>query len=163
MRLVTITLHFGTFLCDENVNLHTFVFMGPCMQVWQMRTGPRLLTIQCGRGSKLLQPTYRFGSSLDSPYVPLEVFLLNGDSGQLSVLNRSLNWISRRASFSLIVHSFISSAIFLLFWCIDVDLQCILTLGNQKMGSNVDKWSVMNRFPWEVMCILFHLVTSCNL
>ncbi|WRX28576.1 Leucine-rich repeat - like 10, partial [Theobroma cacao] len=30
----------------------------------------------------LLQPTYRFGSSLDSPYVPLEVFLLNGDSGQ---------------------------------------------------------------------------------
>ncbi|OAY54779.1 rab3 GTPase-activating protein non-catalytic subunit [Manihot esculenta] len=61
------------------------------IEVWQMRTGPRLLTIQCGRGSKLLQPTYRFGSSLDSPYVPLEVFLLNGDSGQLSVLNRSLN------------------------------------------------------------------------
>lgn len=61
------------------------------IEVWQMRTGPRLLTIQCAKGSKLLQPTYRFGSSLDSPYVPLEVFLLNGDSGQLSVLNRSLN------------------------------------------------------------------------
>ncbi|XVF18630.1 hypothetical protein REPUB_Repub11eG0039100 [Reevesia pubescens] len=61
------------------------------IEVWQMRTGPRLLTIQCSKGCRLLQPTYRFGSSLDSPYVPLEVFLLNGDSGQLSVLNRFLN------------------------------------------------------------------------
>ncbi|XVF88010.1 hypothetical protein PTKIN_Ptkin19aG0015100 [Pterospermum kingtungense] len=61
------------------------------IEVWQMRTGPRLLTIQCAKGCRLLQPTYRFGSSLDSPYVPLEVFLLNGDSGQLSVLNRFLN------------------------------------------------------------------------
>ncbi|KAK9269617.1 hypothetical protein L1049_001394 [Liquidambar formosana] len=62
------------------------------IEIWQMRTGPRLLTIQCAKGSKILQPTYRFGSSLASPsYVPLEVFLLNGDSGQLSVLNRSLN------------------------------------------------------------------------
>ncbi|WRX28578.1 Rab3-GAP regulatory subunit, partial [Theobroma cacao] len=32
-----------------------------------------------GKSCRLLQPTYRFGSSLDSPYVPLEVFLLNGD------------------------------------------------------------------------------------
>ncbi|XP_022749296.1 rab3 GTPase-activating protein non-catalytic subunit isoform X1 [Durio zibethinus] len=61
------------------------------IEVWQMRTGPRLLTVQCAKGCRLLQPTYRFGSSLDSPYVPLEVFLLNGDSGQLSVLNRFLN------------------------------------------------------------------------
>lgn len=63
------------------------------VEVWQMRTGPRLLTIQCSKGSKILQPTYRFGSSeaSSSAYVPLEVFLFNGDSGQLSVLNRSLN------------------------------------------------------------------------
>ncbi|KAJ4726448.1 putative Rab3 gtpase-activating protein non-catalytic subunit [Melia azedarach] len=62
------------------------------IEVWKMRTGPRLLTIQCAKGSKILQPTYRFGSSMtSSPYVPLEVFLLNGDSGQLSVLNRSLH------------------------------------------------------------------------
>ncbi|KAF8409061.1 hypothetical protein HHK36_005133 [Tetracentron sinense] len=63
------------------------------VEVWQMRIGPRLLTVQCAKGSKILQPTYRFGSSLisTSSYVPLEVFLLNGDSGQLSVLNRSLN------------------------------------------------------------------------
>ncbi|KAL5804755.1 hypothetical protein ACOSQ3_031555 [Xanthoceras sorbifolium] len=62
------------------------------IEIWQMRTGPRLSTIQCAKGSKMLQPTYRFGSSMSSsPYVPLEVFLLNGDSGQLSVLNRSLN------------------------------------------------------------------------
>ncbi|WRX29385.1 Rab3-GAP regulatory subunit, partial [Theobroma cacao] len=43
-----------------------------------------------GSGSSDYEPgktTYRFGSSLDSPYIPLEVFLLNGDSGQLSVLN----------------------------------------------------------------------------
>ncbi|KAL0743609.1 hypothetical protein Bca4012_085122 [Brassica carinata] len=62
------------------------------IEVWQMRTGPRLLTIQCAKGSKLLQPAYRFGSnSSSSPYIPLEVFLLNGDSGQVSMLNRSLS------------------------------------------------------------------------
>nr|XP_027064178.1 rab3 GTPase-activating protein non-catalytic subunit-like isoform X1 [Coffea arabica] len=62
------------------------------VEVWQMRTGPRLLTIPCAKGSKILQPTYRFVSSISSSsYVPLEVFFLNGDSGQLSVLNRSLN------------------------------------------------------------------------
>ncbi|KAI5662378.1 hypothetical protein M9H77_21701 [Catharanthus roseus] len=63
------------------------------VEVWQMRTGPRLLTIPCPKGSKILQPTYRFGSSMtsSSSYVPLEVFFLNGDSGQLSVLNRTLN------------------------------------------------------------------------
>ncbi|XAR56465.1 hypothetical protein NMG60_11036965 [Bertholletia excelsa] len=62
------------------------------VEVWQMRTGPRLLAIPCARGSKILQPTYRFDSSSVSPsYVPLEVFLLNGDSGQLSVLNRFLS------------------------------------------------------------------------
>jgi len=63
------------------------------IEVWQMRTGPRLLTIPCPKGSKILQPTYRFGSSSESAssYVPLELFVLNGDSGQLSVVNRSLN------------------------------------------------------------------------
>ncbi|KAA8524003.1 hypothetical protein F0562_010566 [Nyssa sinensis] len=63
------------------------------VEVWQMRTGPRLLTVPCSKGSKILQPTYRFGSPLDSQssYVPLEVFLLNGDSAQLSVLNRAHN------------------------------------------------------------------------
>ncbi|KAH1038928.1 hypothetical protein J1N35_040671 [Gossypium stocksii] len=48
-------------------------------RVWQIRTRPRILAIQCAKGYRLLQPTYRFGSSPDSPYVPLEVFLLNGD------------------------------------------------------------------------------------
>ncbi|CAI0436558.1 unnamed protein product [Linum tenue] len=62
------------------------------VEVWQMRTGGRILAVQCGKGSKILQPTYRFGSVMDgSPYVPLEVFLLDGDSGQISVLNRSLH------------------------------------------------------------------------
>lgn len=63
------------------------------IEVWQMRTGPRLLTIPCPKGSKILQPTYRFGSSSESAssYIPLELFVLNGDSGQLSVVNRSLN------------------------------------------------------------------------
>ncbi|KAG6637161.1 hypothetical protein I3843_11G156100 [Carya illinoinensis] len=66
------------------------------IEIWQMRTGPRLRIIQCVKGAKILQPTYRFGSSRISPgssrtppYVPLEVFLLNGDSGQISVLNRN--------------------------------------------------------------------------
>ncbi|KAL5564551.1 hypothetical protein UlMin_027715 [Ulmus minor] len=60
------------------------------IEIWQMRTGPRLRTIHCAKGSKMLQPTYRFGSLIAPPYVPLEVFLLNGDSGQISVLNRTL-------------------------------------------------------------------------
>ncbi|XP_062096823.1 uncharacterized protein LOC133802515 isoform X1 [Humulus lupulus] len=66
-------------------------FLGNIVQIWQMRTGPRLRTIRSAKGSKILQPTYRFGSSLaSSPYVPLEVFLLNGDSGHISILNRTL-------------------------------------------------------------------------
>ncbi|KAF9621329.1 hypothetical protein IFM89_019415 [Coptis chinensis] len=61
------------------------------VEVWQMRIGPRLLVIQCATGSMILQPTPRFGSLIaESSYVPLEVFLLNGDSGQISVINRSL-------------------------------------------------------------------------
>ncbi|KAK1275087.1 hypothetical protein QJS04_geneDACA000847 [Acorus gramineus] len=57
-----------------------------------MRTGPRLLTIQCAKGSKILQPPPRFGSpGSPSQYFPLEVFVLNGDSGQISVLNRSIS------------------------------------------------------------------------
>ncbi|KAL2472716.1 hypothetical protein Fot_48452 [Forsythia ovata] len=63
------------------------------VEVWQMRTGPRLLTIPCPRGSKILQPTYRFNSAMttSSSYIPLEVFFLNGDSGQISNLNGTLN------------------------------------------------------------------------
>ncbi|KAL7143437.1 hypothetical protein ABFS83_08G190500 [Erythranthe nasuta] len=65
------------------------------VEIWQMRTGPRLLTIPCPKGSRILQPTYRFSSaasqSSSSSYVPLEVFFLNGDSGQISVLNRFLH------------------------------------------------------------------------
>ncbi|XP_073313069.1 uncharacterized protein [Primulina huaijiensis] len=63
------------------------------VEVWQMRTGPRLLTIPCPKGSKILQPTYRFTSAMSSSssYVPLEVFFLNGDSCQISVLNRFIH------------------------------------------------------------------------
>ncbi|MED6121590.1 hypothetical protein PIB30_031571 [Stylosanthes scabra] len=62
------------------------------IEIWQMRTGPRLRTIPCAKGSKMLQPTYRFGASMSSaPYMPLEVFFLNGDSGMISVLNRTLD------------------------------------------------------------------------
>ncbi|KAJ4809508.1 Rab3 GTPase-activating protein non-catalytic subunit [Rhynchospora pubera] len=60
------------------------------IEIWQMRTGPRLLTIQCPKGSKMLQPSIRFSSSNPS-YNPLEVYLLNGDSGQLFVLNQHIS------------------------------------------------------------------------
>ncbi|KAM0938589.1 putative transcription factor WD40-like family [Dioscorea sansibarensis] len=60
------------------------------IEVWQMRTGPRLLTIQCPKGSRILQPSTRFPSSDSSSYHPLEVFVLNGDSGQLLALNNSI-------------------------------------------------------------------------
>ncbi|XP_057976125.1 uncharacterized protein LOC131163536 isoform X3 [Malania oleifera] len=62
------------------------------IEVWQMRTGPRLLAIQCPKGSKILQASHRLGSTSASPsHAPLKVFLLNGDSGQISVLNGLLN------------------------------------------------------------------------
>ncbi|MQL87638.1 hypothetical protein Taro_020188 [Colocasia esculenta] len=62
------------------------------IEIWKMRTGPCLLTIQCPKGSKILQPSTRFGSSsTSSSHAPLEVFLWNGDSGQLSVLNRVIS------------------------------------------------------------------------
>ncbi|CAH1444592.1 unnamed protein product [Lactuca virosa] len=56
------------------------------VEIWQMRMGPRTLTIPCPKGSKILQPTYRFGSSMlsESSYKLLEVFFLNEDSGELS-------------------------------------------------------------------------------
>ncbi|KAL8195455.1 hypothetical protein R6Q57_025858 [Mikania cordata] len=60
------------------------------VEIWQMRTGPRILTVPCQKGSKILQPTYRFGtpfSASSTTYKPLDVFFLNGDSGQLSRLN----------------------------------------------------------------------------
>ncbi|CAM8889523.1 unnamed protein product [Rhodiola kirilowii] len=61
------------------------------IEVWKMRTGPRLLSVQCSKGSKMLQPTYRFGTSTESSlYSPLEVFILNGDSSQISVLNKTM-------------------------------------------------------------------------
>ncbi|KAF3790655.1 Rab3 GTPase-activating protein non-catalytic subunit, partial [Nymphaea thermarum] len=58
------------------------------VEVWKMRIGPRLLTVQCAKGSKILQPPLKLDSSVSdsSAYTPLEVFLLNGDSGQLSLL-----------------------------------------------------------------------------
>ncbi|KAE9620796.1 hypothetical protein Lal_00019655 [Lupinus albus] len=59
------------------------------IEIWQMRTGPRLRTIPCRKGSKMLQPSY--GALISFPYVPLEVFLLNGDSGVISVLNRNMD------------------------------------------------------------------------
>ncbi|KAL2336646.1 hypothetical protein Fmac_011092 [Flemingia macrophylla] len=62
------------------------------LEIWQMRTGPRLRTISCARGSKMLQPSYRFGASMSSPYVPLEVFLLNGDSSILDTACSSKWW-----------------------------------------------------------------------
>ncbi|GJN34215.1 hypothetical protein PR202_gb22861 [Eleusine coracana subsp. coracana] len=59
-------------------------------KIWQMRTGSRLLTIPCPKGSRILQPSTRFSLSPFSSYSPLEVYLFNGDSGQLSVLNRHI-------------------------------------------------------------------------
>ncbi|KAI0524739.1 hypothetical protein KFK09_004123 [Dendrobium nobile] len=61
------------------------------IEIWKMRTGTRLLTVQCPKGSIILQPPTRSVASSSSTYNPLEVFLLNGDSGQLSVLNRSIS------------------------------------------------------------------------
>ncbi|CAL5088941.1 unnamed protein product [Urochloa decumbens] len=58
------------------------------IEVWKMRTGSRILTIPCPKGSRILQPSARLSSSFS--YAPLEVYLFNGDSGQLSVLNSHL-------------------------------------------------------------------------
>lgn len=75
-----------------------------------MRTGHRLLTLTCSKGSKLLQPTYRFDSSngSSSSYAPLEAFFLNGDSGQLSVLNSYLKWLLLLLFYGLFWFSFAS-------------------------------------------------------
>ncbi|CAN6217284.1 unnamed protein product [Urochloa humidicola] len=58
------------------------------IEVWKMRTGSRILAIPCPKGSRILQPSARLSSSFS--YAPLEVYLFNGDSGQLSVLNSHL-------------------------------------------------------------------------
>ncbi|KAG0458272.1 hypothetical protein HPP92_023429 [Vanilla planifolia] len=60
------------------------------IEIWKMRTGPRLLTIPCPKGSIILQTSTRSAAFNSSSYHPLQVFLLNGDSGQLSLLNTSI-------------------------------------------------------------------------
>ncbi|EPS61151.1 hypothetical protein M569_13648, partial [Genlisea aurea] len=70
------------------------------VEVWRMRTGPRLLIIPCPKGCRMLQPAYRFSSSAtegsssssssSSSSDPLQLFFLNGDSGEVSVLNQKL-------------------------------------------------------------------------
>ncbi|KAI7733130.1 hypothetical protein M8C21_012705 [Ambrosia artemisiifolia] len=61
------------------------------IEIWRMRMGPRILRVPCPKGSKILQPTYRFGSTFSASsstcYEPLQVFVFNGNSGQLSRLN----------------------------------------------------------------------------
>lgn len=83
--------------CGEHINNDYFlclVIHAPrkeIIEIWRMRTGPRLLTVPCPKGSIILQPSARstvLNSS--SSYNPLKVFLLNGDSAQLSVLSSSI-------------------------------------------------------------------------
>eukprot|EP00249_Psilotum_nudum_P014617 c24920_g1_i1 orf=88-1509(-) len=60
------------------------------VEIWKLRNGPRMSIVQCGKGWRILQPSCRFRCSeidLDNHYRPSVVYLFNGDSGQLSVLN----------------------------------------------------------------------------
>eukprot|EP01018_Ginkgo_biloba_P004820 Gb_20476 [translate_table: standard] len=63
------------------------------VEVWRMRTGPRIMTLKCAKGCQLLQPTCKLtcSSSETSDYVPSEVYVLNGDSGQIALLNPSVH------------------------------------------------------------------------
>lgn len=62
------------------------------VEVWKMRTGPRIMTLKCAKGCQLLQPACKLtcSSSDTSDYIPSQVYLLNGDSGQIVVLNPSM-------------------------------------------------------------------------
>lgn len=59
------------------------------VEVWKMRTGPRIMMLKCAKGCQLLQSSCKF-TSLSSDtydYIPAQVYLLNGDSGQIAILN----------------------------------------------------------------------------
>uniref|UniRef100_A0A0D6R9I0 Rab3-GAP regulatory subunit N-terminal domain-containing protein n=1 Tax=Araucaria cunninghamii TaxID=56994 RepID=A0A0D6R9I0_ARACU len=62
------------------------------VEVWKMRTGPRIMTLKCAKGCQLLQPACKLTclSSDTSDYIPSQVYLLNGDSGLIAVLNPTM-------------------------------------------------------------------------
>ncbi|KAI7747243.1 hypothetical protein M8C21_015014 [Ambrosia artemisiifolia] len=59
------------------------------VEIWEMRTGGRIQTVPCPKESKILQVAYKFGSafsaSSSTSYKPLQIFLLKGDSGRMSI------------------------------------------------------------------------------
>lgn len=64
------------------------------VEVWKLRDGPRLSIVKCESGCRLIQPVCHFrGAEHDSDeeYIPAEAYILNGDSGHLSVLSPQIS------------------------------------------------------------------------
>lgn len=60
------------------------------VEVWKLRDGPRLSIIKCESGSRVIQPACQFRGSehdVQTEYIPAEAYILNGDSGHLSVVS----------------------------------------------------------------------------
>lgn len=60
------------------------------VEVWKLRDGPRVSIVKCESGCRLIQPACQFRGSehdMDGEYVPAKAYILNGDSGHLSVLS----------------------------------------------------------------------------
>lgn len=59
------------------------------VEVWKMRTGGCIMAQKCAKGCQLLQPSCKLTSLLSHTYDydPAQVYLLNGDSGQIAILN----------------------------------------------------------------------------
>ncbi|MCO5552063.1 hypothetical protein L7F22_005573 [Adiantum nelumboides] len=63
------------------------------VEIWKLRDGPRVSIVKCESGCRVIQPAcYLRGSDYDieEEYIPAEAYILNGDSGQLTVLSPQL-------------------------------------------------------------------------
>ncbi|MCO5587556.1 hypothetical protein L7F22_041506 [Adiantum nelumboides] len=63
------------------------------VEIWKLRDGPRVSIVKCESGCRVIQPACHFRGSdydMEEEYIPAEAYILNGDSGQLTVLSPQL-------------------------------------------------------------------------
>lgn len=75
------------------------------VEIWKLRNGPRLSIIKCGHGFHVIQPAVPLhGSEINTErnYVPAELFILNGFSGDVAAIRpRACTSTFNAANYSL--------------------------------------------------------------
>jgi hypothetical protein len=76
---------------------HSLYFFCSCpysIQIWKLRDGPRIAIIKCEASCRVIQPAFRFRGlehgTHNEEYTLATAYILNGDSGQLSLISPQL-------------------------------------------------------------------------